>query len=251
MRRATTLTTGVTGRLGLLAILAMFGLGACAPQAANDSSGLIAQSARWDEALNSGNLDQLVALYTPDCRLLVPNAPMASGSEAVKAEFGKMVAAGLTGKLDTVETTVAGDVGYHLGTYSVFAPDGTTVDRGKFIEVWRKTAVGWQIADDIWNSDLPEGAATTYVSITLEVKDKNRWLAAWSGPNSRKAMFAEHGVGNVRVFESPDDPKRVGLLVEVKDMEAFMAFTTSAATQAAKAEDGVIERTLRLMTEVR
>lgn len=251
MRGPKPLTVCGISRLGLVAIVAMFGVGACAPPAAQDSAGLIAQSARWDAALNSGNLDELAALYTPDCRLLVPNAAMVTGSEAVKSEFGKMVAAGLKSKLETVEATVAGDVGYHVGTYSVFAPDKTTIDRGKFIEVWRKTPAGWQIASDIWNSDLPADAGITYLAITHEVKDKDRWLEAWSGPNGRKAMFAEHGVGNVRVFESPDDPRRVGLLVEVQDMEAFTAFADSPATKAAKAEDGVIEETLRFMREVK
>jgi hypothetical protein len=57
MRELKALTVHPATRLALAAVPSMFGFGACAPQAVRDNRGLIAQSARWDEALNSGNLD--------------------------------------------------------------------------------------------------------------------------------------------------------------------------------------------------
>ena len=82
------------------------------------------------------------------------------------------------------------------------------------------------------------------------MKDKDVWLAAWTGPNSRREMFAENGAGAVKIFSSPDDPKRVGLFVEVLDMDAMGAWLNSPKGAAAKAEDGVIDSTIRVMTEV-
>ncbi len=163
----------------------------------------------------------------------------------------EMIGAGITAEIDTIEAAVAADIGYRVGTYALFAPDGSPVDAGKYIELWRKTAAGWQISDDVWNSDFPADAGKTFVSFTHDVKDKDVWLAAWTGPNSRKEMFAANGAGAIKVFDAPDDSKRVGLLVEVIDMDAMMAWLNSPEGAAAKAEDGVIDSTLRFMTEVK
>ncbi len=238
-------------RLPLVAILAIVVLAACAPQGAQPSPELAAMSERWEQGLNTGDLDLLVSMYTSDARLMAPNTPMAQGSEAVRAAFGELIEGGITGEIDTIEAAVSGDLGYRAGTYSLFAADGSPVDTGKYVEVWQKTAAGWQIADDVWNSDLPADAGKTFVSITHEVKDKDVWLAAWTGPNSRREIFAEHGAGAIKVFSSPDDPKRVGLLVEILDMDAMMSWLNSPESAAAKAEDGVIDSSIRVMTEVR
>ena len=234
----------------MVALVAIVALAGCAPQGTQPSPELAAMSERWEQAINTGDLDMLVSMYTSDARLMAPNSPMGQGSEAIRAAFGEMIEAGITGEIDTLEAAVSGDLGYRAGTYSLFAADGSPIDTGKYVEVWEKTAAGWQIAYDVYNSDLPADAGKTFVSITHEVKDKDVWLAAWTGPNSRREMFAENGAGAVKIFSSPDDPKRVGLFVEVLDMDAMGAWLNSPEGAAAKAEDGVIDSTIRVMTEV-
>ena len=71
-----------------------------------DPSVITARSQAWEQALNSGDLDGLVALYQGDARLMPPNQPMQSGSDAVRAAFGAMIEAGLSATLTSVETTV-------------------------------------------------------------------------------------------------------------------------------------------------
>jgi ketosteroid isomerase-like protein len=251
MRKLKDLKCGKTCQLLLVAVVAIAGLAACAPQGAQDSPELAARADGWERAYNAGDLEALAAMYTADCRLMAPNVAAAQGGEAVRAAFGAMREAGLTVDLESLDATAAGDFGYRINAYAVSAPDGTVVDRGKAVELWRKTAAGWQIASDIWNSDLPEGAGKTYLNVTHEVEDFDRWLAAWQGPDGRREMFAAHGAGAIRLFHSPDDPNRVGLLVEVLDLEAIQAFMASPEAAAAKAEDGVIDATLRFMTELR
>lgn len=240
-----------TGRLQLVAVLAIVVLAACAPQGAQPSPELAAMSERWEEGLNGGDIEMLVSMYTADAQIMPPNSPMMQGSDAIRATFGGMIEEGLTGKLETLDAAVAGDLGYRAGTYALFTPDGSPMDSGKYIELWRKTTAGWQITHDIWNSDLAADAGKTFVSITHEVEDKDVWIAAWTGPNSRREMFAEHGAGAIKVFQSPDDPKRVGLLVEVLDMDAMVEWLNSPESAAAKAEDGVIDSSIRVMTEVK
>jgi ketosteroid isomerase-like protein len=251
MRNLKDVIRQLTTRPHFVAILAVVVVIACAPQGTQSSPELAEMSKRWEEGINTGNIEMLVAMYTPDCRLMAPNVPMGQGSEAIRAAFGEMIEAGITAKIDTLEAAVSGDMGYRVGTYSLFAQDGSPIDSGKYVEVWRKTTAGWQIANDVYNSDLAADAGKTFVNITHEVLDKDRWLAAWTGPNSRKEMFAGYGAGDIKVFQSPDDPKRVGLLIEVIDMDALMGWLMSPDSAAAKAEDGVVDSSVRFMTEVK
>jgi ketosteroid isomerase-like protein len=224
---------------------------ACAPPAAQESPEIAANAEAWEQNLNAGDLDSLVAMYAEDARLLPPNAEMAQGLDAVRAAFGSMIDAGLTGSLQTTEAMVAGDIGYRIGTFSLQAPDGSTVDRGKYIETWRQVGGEWKISADIWNSDLPvAGAAGMTIAITHEVGDPEKWLAAWQGPESRHALFAEHGAPHVRVFQGTENPNLTGLLVDVADVEAFHAMLQSPEGQAAAAEDTVDFSTLESLSEV-
>ena len=238
--------------LKFFSVVAILGfIVACAPQGAQPNSEIAATSGEWQETLNSGDIEGLVGYYTDDCQLLAPNGAMGAGKDAVRTVFGGMISAGLRGETVVVEATSAGDLGYKLGTYSIAAPDGTVVDRGKFIETFRKTADGWKISNDIWNSDLPVPFSGTVVSIAHEVKDPGTWLAAWSASGNRQQMFADNGCGAVRVFQSPENPKQMSLLVEVHDMDEFMTWLNSPASAAAKAEDGVIDSTLKFHAEVK
>ena len=225
---------------------------ACAPSTAQQSPELAAMTERWEEALNSGNVEAVVALYSDDARLLPPNAEPGQGRTAVAAEFAAMVAAGLKIDLQNVDAVVAGDVGYKVGTYTLLAPGGVTVDRGKYIDVWRKVDGQWKITNDIWNSNLPVSAGGTTVVITHEVEDADRWLNAFRGEHSRRELFTERGgVAKVRTFQNPEAPNQTALVLDVSDMTAFDSFRQSEAAATAKAEDGVKGATMRVFLEVK
>jgi len=237
--------------IGALVLALAFSVTACAPQAADQSAELAALTDNWENALNAGDVDGLAVVYADDCVIMPPNTEMQVGQAAAREAFGEMIDAGLTGELDTVKAVAAGGVGYHAGSYWLRAPDGTVVDRGKFIEGWQKVGGEWKIVHDIWNSDLAPFASATTLAITHDVKDGDHWLAAWQGENSRHDDFAQHGVANVRVFQNPEAPTQIGILVDVADMEAFHAFLNSEEGAAAKAEDGVIDKGMRMYKEVK
>jgi ketosteroid isomerase-like protein len=240
-----------TIKIAVLALALTFAATACAPQAADQSAELAALTDNWENALNAGDVDALAGIYAEDCVLMPPNAELMTGQAAAAATFGGMIAAGLTGELETIKAAAAGGVGYHTGTYWLRAPDGTIVDRGKFMEGWQKVGGEWKIVHDIWNSDWDQFATATTIAITHDVKDGDHWLAAWQGEDSRHDLFARHGVANVRVFQNPEKPNQAGLLVDVTDMAAFKAMLNSDEGAAAKAEDGVIDEGMRVYTEVK
>ena len=78
-----------------------------------------------------------------------------------------------------------------------------------------------------------------------DVKDKDHWLAS----PRREEFFGPLGVTNVRTFVDPENPTRVGLVMDVPDMDAVMAAMETDAARDAMAHDGVLPETLVILVE--
>lgn len=70
--------------------------------------------------------------------------------------------------------------------------------------------------------------------VTHEVDDVAHWLAS----PKRQEVFAG-AAKDIRTFVHPEDPNRVGLTMDVPDMDAFQAVMQSEAGAAAMKYDGV------------
>jgi uncharacterized protein (TIGR02246 family) len=130
---------------------------------AADESAIRDQDAQWGKTAAARDLDGTVAYYTDDAYLLPPNAPVATGKQAIRAVWASLLAPDVTlppWEVTKVEVARSGDLGYVIGTYQMTTKDphgGPPVtDRGKLVEVWKKQADGkWKTVADIFNSDLP------------------------------------------------------------------------------------------------
>jgi hypothetical protein len=78
-----------------------------------------------------------------------------------------------------------------------------------------------------------------------DVKDKDHWLAS----PRREEFFGPLGVTNIRTFVDPENPTRVGLLMDVPDMDAVMTAMDTDAAADAMAHDGVLPETLVILVE--
>jgi hypothetical protein len=78
-----------------------------------------------------------------------------------------------------------------------------------------------------------------------DVKDTEHWLAS----PKREQVFAPLGVSNIRTFVNPDDPKKVGVLMDVANMDAVKSFMETQEAADAMAHDGVLPETLVLLVE--
>jgi hypothetical protein len=78
-----------------------------------------------------------------------------------------------------------------------------------------------------------------------DVKDRDHWLAS----GKREEFFGPLGVTNIRTFVDPQNPTRVGLLMDVADMDALQAAMQSAAAAEAIEHDGVLADTLVILVE--
>ena len=78
-----------------------------------------------------------------------------------------------------------------------------------------------------------------------DVKDKDHWLTS----PKREEFFGPLGVTDIRTFVDPQNPTRVGLLMDVPDMDAVMAAMETEAAAEAMAHDGVVPETLVILVE--
>ena len=78
-----------------------------------------------------------------------------------------------------------------------------------------------------------------------DVKDTEHWLAS----PKREEIFGPLGVTNIRTFVDPEKPTRVGVLMDVADMDAVLAAMETEEAAEAMAYDGVIPETLVILVE--
>jgi hypothetical protein len=78
-----------------------------------------------------------------------------------------------------------------------------------------------------------------------DVKDKDHWL---SSPK-REEFFGPLGVTNIRTFVDPENPTRVGLLMDVPDLDAVNAAMQTARASEVMEYDGVLPETLVMLLE--
>jgi hypothetical protein len=78
-----------------------------------------------------------------------------------------------------------------------------------------------------------------------EVKDTDHWLAS----PKREEFLGPLGVTNIRTFVDPTSRTRVGVLMDVPDMDAMMAAMDTPDAAEAMSHDGVLPETLVILVE--
>ena len=147
-----------TKSLALGVVFAMLGL--AAPALAKNGKDQIDDAAKvWIKAFEDRDAGRVSSVYGEDGSILPPNADVIQGTEGIMNFFKGMLDTGATLQLENQESMVDGKLGYRMGLYKVFAKDGAMLDRGKYIEIWRKTDNKWWLYRDTWNTSLPASAA--------------------------------------------------------------------------------------------
>src|SRR5271169_3366883 len=158
--------TGQRTKLVLSGCLALLLVASACNQApadtrAADEAAIRDADAQWSKTAGAGDLEGTVAYYTDDASLLAPNAPIASGKQAIHAAWAGLLGPGtsISWQATKVEVARSSDLASIMGTYQLTMkdPQGNPVtDKGKFVEVWKKQADGkWKVVTDIFNSDVP------------------------------------------------------------------------------------------------
>ena len=78
-----------------------------------------------------------------------------------------------------------------------------------------------------------------------DVKDTDHWLAS----PKREEFFGPLGVTNIRTFVDPENRTRVGVMMDVPDMDALVAAMETQGAADAMEYDGVLSETLVILVE--
>ena len=105
---------------------------------APDLDGLRAAADLWDVGFNGGDPVATAAVYAPDAKVFPPNMPPMEGRAAIEELWRGFIEAGLTGDLEIEDLEASGDVGYRVGRFVLHESDGSVLDEGHFVEVWKK-----------------------------------------------------------------------------------------------------------------
>jgi uncharacterized protein (TIGR02246 family) len=109
-------------------------------------------------SFNTGNYDQVAALFAQDGAFMAPHHDPAYGPKAVERLLRQFAESGYEDlRLETIRVEASGDLAMEIGRYSVGIrkPDGTILaDRGKYVKAWRRLGA-WLILADCWSSNLP------------------------------------------------------------------------------------------------
>jgi uncharacterized protein (TIGR02246 family) len=109
-------------------------------------------------SFNTGNYDQVAALFAQDGAFMAPHHDPAYGPKAVERLLHEFAESGYEDlRLETLRVEASGDLAMEIGRYSVAIrqPDGTILaDRGKYVKAWRRLGA-WLIVADCWSSNLP------------------------------------------------------------------------------------------------
>ena len=129
------------------------------PRPFMDTQSLIGNLAQdFVTSFNTGNYDQVAALYAQDGAFMAPHYDPAYGPKAVERLLHQLAEAGYEDlRLETIRVEASGDLAMEIGRYTVAIrqPDGTILaDRGKYVKAWRRLGV-WLIVADCWSSNLP------------------------------------------------------------------------------------------------
>jgi uncharacterized protein (TIGR02246 family) len=109
-------------------------------------------------SFNTGNYDQVAALFAQDGAFMAPHHDPAFGPKAIERllrQFGEGGYEDL--RLETTRVEASGDLAMEIGRYTVAIrqSDGTILaDRGKYVKAWRRLGA-WLIVADCWSSNLP------------------------------------------------------------------------------------------------
>lgn len=147
--------------LVLVAALAACNPPAPATDAAADEAGVEAAHEAYVTAINSNDVDAVMAAMTDDITYLPPNGPALSGAAAVRPWIEGYFAAYRTAWVKTTEELiVSGDWAIehyaYQSTDTPIAGGAALTDTGKGVNIYHRDADGtWRVARDIWNSDIP------------------------------------------------------------------------------------------------
>lgn len=122
-------------------------------------SAIAASNKIFGASFGTGDSTAFANCYSSDACINVTGMPRMCGTPAITAFFNEGRKMGITNIVLTTEEVMGGkEAVVEVGKYEMFVGDKVSVDKGKFIVIWKEENGKWKMHRDIWNSDAPAPA---------------------------------------------------------------------------------------------
>jgi ketosteroid isomerase-like protein len=136
--------------------LVFFALAAAASASADVRAEIEAANRQFEATAAKGDGKGIAALYTSGGQALPAGSDVVSGTEAIGKFWQGVFDSGVKGaRLKTLEVDSAGDNAHEVGQYELFDATGKTLDRGKYVVIWKKDGGRFKLHRDIWTTSMP------------------------------------------------------------------------------------------------
>jgi ketosteroid isomerase-like protein len=118
------------------------------------------KNSEFAKAFITGDSASMVNNYTQDGKLFPPNSAAVIGRPAIAALVSQYLKFGIKEFRD--ETTALYGNEDNLieeGNYFMGDGKGNTIDKGKYIDIWRKVNGDWKVYSNMFNSSMPAASA--------------------------------------------------------------------------------------------
>ena len=117
---------------------------------------IAASNATFGDGFANGDSVGFAAHYTTDACISPSNFPKMCGTAAIMAYFNGGYKMGIRGIKITTDEVMGGKEGViETGRYEIFADKNMSIDKGKFIVMWKQENGKWKMHRDVWNTDMP------------------------------------------------------------------------------------------------
>jgi ketosteroid isomerase-like protein len=118
------------------------------------------KNAAFGKAFGNGDSATMVNNYTKDAKIFAPNSPVVAGKDSMAVLISEYLKYGIKEFKDEA-TTLYGNENNVIeeGKYFMGDGKGNTIDKGKYICVWRKEDGVWKLYADIFNTSIPPAPA--------------------------------------------------------------------------------------------
>ncbi len=114
---------------------------------------------KFEEAVRKADSATLASLYTSDAVAMPANSEPIKGND-ILGMWGSVFRMGIKdAKLTTNDLQGNADLLAETGTYEMFGDNNKTLDKGKYVVVWKQENGQWKIYRDIWNTNMPATAS--------------------------------------------------------------------------------------------
>jgi ketosteroid isomerase-like protein len=155
-------------RLGLATLLTFIGLtfvsdipnsGVLACGMNRDESQILLIDKAWSRAAENKDINGLIAPYATDGSILPFNAPLATGTSAIRQVWASLISTpgyGLKFSPTGIFVSGSGDMAWEIGTFELKLNDAGGISKimlGKYVVTWKKVDGDWRVAADIFNTN--------------------------------------------------------------------------------------------------